>query len=121
MSAEGLWTIQFAQAEEDHGGIQISEEVNRGGNLVLVNNKVYGAGISFYFVGTYDESDAGISITINSTKYNDIVDSPFGPVNEARLIFMGTIDGDMMTLHGHIEDHPDKKIFIKAEKRSELN
>jgi len=40
MSAEGLWTIQFAQAEEDHGGIQISEEVNRGGNLVLINNKV---------------------------------------------------------------------------------
>jgi len=82
MSAEGLWTIQFAQAEEDHGGIQLSEEVNRGGNLVLINNKVYGAGISFYFIGTYEETDAGISLTINSTKYNDIVDSPFGPVND---------------------------------------
>jgi len=31
MSVAGLWTIQFAQAEEDHGGIQVSEEVNRGG------------------------------------------------------------------------------------------
>jgi len=121
MSAEGLWTIQFAQSEEDHGGIQISEEVNRGGNLVLISNKVYGAGISFYFIGTYEETEVGISLTINSTKYNDIVDSPFGPVNEARLVFMGTIDGNMMTLHGHIEDHPHKKIFIQAQQRSELN
>ena len=121
MSAEGLWTIQFAQAEEDHGGIQLSEEVNRGGTLVLINNKIYGGGISYYFVGTYEESDAGISMTINSTKYNDIVVSPFGPVDESRLIFTGRIENETMTLHGHIEDNPDKKMLIKAERRSILD
>ncbi len=121
MTAEGLWTIQCAQTEEDHGGIQISEEVNRGGNLVLIGNKVYGAGISFYFVGTYEESDAGISITLNCTRYNDIVPGQFGPANEARLIFMGRIDGETMELHGHIEDMPDNKLFIRAERRSVLD
>ncbi len=121
MSAEGLWTIQFAQTEEDHGGIQLSEEINRGGNLVLIGNKVYGAGISFYFVGTYEESDAGISITLNCTRYNDIIPGLFGPGDEARIIFTGRIDNDAMTLHGHIEDNPDKKLFINAERRSVLD
>ena len=118
MSAEGLWTIQFAQAEEDHGGIQVSEEINRGGTLVLTNNRIYGGGISYYFVGTYEESDAGISLTINATRYNDIVEAAFGPANEARLIFNGTIEGDTMTLNGNMEDEPDKKMIIRAERRA---
>jgi hypothetical protein len=121
MSAEGLWTIQFAQSEEDHGGIQVSEEVNRGGVLVLTNNKIYGGGVSFYFVGTYEESDAGISLTINATRYNDIVAAVFGTATEARLIFNGRIDGNEMTLNGNLEDEPDKRMIIKAERRTELN
>ena len=120
MSAEGLWTIQFAQAEEDHGGIQVSEEVNRGGTLVLTSNRIYGGGISYYFVGTYEESDAGISLTINATRYNDIVAGVFGQMDEVRLIFNGTIEGDAMTLHGNMEDEPNKKMIIKAERRATI-
>ena len=108
MSVEGLWTIQFAQAEEDHGGIQVSEEVNRGG-------------ISYYFIGTYEENDAGISLTINATRYNDIVAGVFGPMDEARLIFKGTMEGDTMTLHGNMEDEPNKRMTIKAERRTVLH
>ena len=118
MNAEGLWTIQFAQAEEDHGGIQVSEEVNRGGTLVLTSNRIYGGGISYYFIGTYEESDAGISLTINATRYNDIVAGVFGPMDEARLIFNGTIEGDTMTLHGNMEDEPNKRMIIKANRRA---
>ncbi len=121
MSAKGLWTIQFAQAEEDHGGIQISEEVNRGGILVFIDNKIYGGGVSYYFVGTYKEKESGISLTINCTKYNDIVTSFFGPLDEARLIFNGRIEGDLMTLHGNLEDEPNKKMIIKAERKTELH
>jgi len=120
MNAEGLWTIQFAQAEEDHGGIQVSEEVNRGGTLVLTSNRIYGGGISYYFVGTYEEKDTGISLTINCTKYNDIVSGFFGPADEARLIFNGRIEADTMTLQGNVEDEPDKKIIIKAERRATI-
>ncbi len=120
MNAEGLWTIQFAQSEEDHGGIQVSEEIHRGGVLVLTGNKIYGGGISFYFVGTYEESDAGISLTINATRYNDIVAAAFGASNEARLIFNGRIDGDEMTLNGNLEDEPDKKMIINAERRAAI-
>ncbi len=120
MSAEGLWTIQFAQAEEDHGGIQVSEEIHRGGILVLTNNRIYGGGISYYFVGTYEESDAGISLTINATRYNEIIAGVFGTANEARLIFTGRMDGDEMTLSGHLEDEPDKRMMIKAERRAAI-
>ncbi len=118
MSVAGLWTIQFAQAEEDHGGIQVSEEVNRGGTLVLTSNRIYGGGISYYFVGTYEESDAGISLTINATRYNDIIATSFGSSNEARLIFNERIDEDEMTLNGDLEDELDKKMIIRAERRA---
>ena len=120
MSAEGLWTIQFAQSEEDYGGIKVSEEIHRGGVLVLAGNKIYGGGISFYFVGTYEESDAGISLTINATRYNDIISISFGSSNEARLIFNGRIDEDEMTLNGYLEDEPDKKMIIRAERRAAI-
>lgn len=39
MFAEGLWTIQFAETEEQHGGLQVIEEINRGVSIVLVNGK----------------------------------------------------------------------------------
>ena len=118
MSAEGLWTIQFAQAEEDHGGIQVSEDVTRGGTLFLTNNRIYGGGVSFYFVGTYEESDSGISMTINVTRYNDIVSGIFGTANEARLIFNGRIEGDEMMLSGNLEDEANKKMDVKATRRA---
>ena len=120
MSVEGLWTVQFAKSDEEHGGLQIEEEVNRGGIFVLTGNRLYGGGISFYFVGTYKTTDSGLEITINATRYNDIVDGPFGTVNEARLIFIGKVDGDSMILHGHLEDEPNKKLVIKAERKTEI-
>ena len=121
MSAEGLWTIQFSQAEEEHGGMQVSEEINRGGILVFMNGRIYGGGISYYFVGTYQESDAGISLTINCSRYNDLVSGAFGDLDEARLVFTGRIEGDTMTLHGNLEDAPDMKMNVIAERKAELS
>jgi len=120
MSAEGLWTVQFSRSEEEHEGIQIEEQINRGGVLYLSNNRLYGGGISYYFVGTYSESASGISVTVNATKYNDIVAGPFGPVKEVRLIFNGRIDGNTMTLHGNVEDKPNMRMYVTAEKRVAL-
>ena len=120
MATEGLWTVQFSRSEEEHGGLQLEEQINRGGILVLTRNCVYGGGISYFFVGTYKENASGITITVNATKYNDIVTGPFGEMDEVRFIFNGTIDGNVMKLHGHVEDHPNKKMFITAEQRTEL-
>ena len=120
MAAEGLWTVQFSKSEEDHGGLQVSEEINRGGILVFTGNRIFGGGISFYFVGTYEETEAGVSITLNATKYNDLVVGPFGAVDEVRIIFKGTVDGDTMKLHGHVEDEPGKTLVIEAERRTEI-
>jgi len=80
-----------------------------------------GGGLSYYFVGTYKESGTNIEFTLNASKYNDIVAGPFGPVNEVRLIFKGVIDGNTMTLHGHVEDKPNNKLVIKAEHKTGLN
>lgn len=122
MSAQGLWTVQFTQTEEEYGGMQISEAMNRGGILVLMNNKIYGGNISAYFTGSYEETDTGISLTINGTRYNDIVAAgPFGVQDKARLLFKGRVKGDTMTLHGSLEQDPDKKLIIEAQRRSDLD
>ena len=120
MAIDGLWTVQFSKSEEDHGGIQLEEQINRGGILVFNRNRVYGGGISYYFVGTYKETSSGITITVNAMKYNDLVTGPFGTMDEVRFIFNGTVAGKTMKLHGHVEDQPDKKMFITAERRAEL-
>ncbi|MBM2830884.1 MAG: hypothetical protein HW411_1674 [Gammaproteobacteria bacterium] len=120
MAAEGLWTVQFSMSEEVQGGLQVEEEINRGGVLVLTGNRLYGGGISFYFIGTYKETSSGITITVNATRYNDIVTGHFGKLNEGRFIFNGTVAGKTMKLQGHVEDNPDKKMYITAEQRVEL-
>jgi len=120
MSAEGLWTVQFSKSEEEHGGLQVEEQINRGGIFILTGNSLYGGGLSFYFVGTYKTAGTGVEITLNATKYNDIVPGPFGAVTEARLIFKGEISGNSMTLRGHVEDEPNKKLVIKAERKTEI-
>lgn len=119
MKIDGLWTIQFAKSEEEHAGLQVEEQLNRGGIFVLSGNRLLGGGISYYFVGTYKVTGSNIEMTVNTTRYNDIVSGPFGPADEARLIFKGVIDGNSMTLHGHIEDKPSSKLIIKAEHRTE--
>lgn len=121
MAAEGLWTVQFAKSEEDYNGLQVEEQLDRGGVFVLSGNRLLGGGLSFYFVGTYSTSGLNIEITLNATRYNDLVIGQFGALNEARLLFKGTIDGNSMTLQGHVEDKPGNKLVIKAERRTDLN
>lgn len=118
MSVEGLWTIQFAKSEEEYGGLQVEEQLDRGGIFVLSGNRLLGGGLSFYFVGTYSASGSNIEITLNATRYNDLVSGQFGVLDEARLLFKGTINGNSMTLQGHVEDKPDSKMIIKAEHRT---
>lgn len=121
MNIEGLWTVQFARSEEELAGIRVEEELNRGGVFVLSGNRLLGGGISFYFVGTYKITGSNIEMTVNATRYNDIVKSPFGPFNETRSLFKGMVDDKKMTLHGHVEDNPQNKLVIKAEYRIGLN
>src|SRR3972149_6686919 len=119
MSVEGLWTVQFSKGEGEHGGILVEEKMGGGGIIVLTGNRMYGGGLSYYFVGTYKMTDANIELTIYATRYNDIVPGPFGPVAEVRLIFHGHVDGQSMILHGHVEGEPNKKLVVKAQQRTE--
>ena len=121
MKADGLWAVLLADTEEFYENMQVAEQINRGGTLVLINGKVYGGGISYYFVGTYEASDSTISMTISAQRYNDLVPGPFGVADEARLIFSGTIDENFMKLHGHLEDDKDKMIFINAQRQVDID
>ena len=121
MKADGLWAVLLSETEEFYENMQVGEQINRGGTLVLINGKVYGGGISYYFVGTYESGDATISMTLQAQKYNDLVPGIFGVVDKVRFILSGTIDENYMQLHGNLEDDKDKMIFIKAQRQVDID
>ena len=121
MKADGLWTVLVSDSEEFYENMQVSEQINRGGTLVLIDGKVYGGGISYYFVGTYESGDSTISVTIKAVRYNDLVPGILGIADEARFILSGAIDENYMKLHGHLEDDKNKMIFIKAQRQVDID
>ena len=121
MKADGLWTVLVSDTEEFYENMQIGEQINRGGTLILINGKVYGGSISYYFVGTYESGDSTISMTLQAEKYNDLVPGVFGIADEAKFVLLGTIDENYMKLHGRLEDDKDKMIFIKAQRQLDID
>lgn len=120
MAAEGLWTIQFSETEEFYENLQVGEEINRGGIIVLTNSKVFGGGISYYFTGSYETGDTTLSMKITAMRYNDLVSGIFGNEATSGITFSGTVNGDVMKLHGYLDDDKNKMIFIEAHKRAEI-
>ncbi|MFT5395657.1 MAG: hypothetical protein ACI85N_000844 [Gammaproteobacteria bacterium] len=121
MKADGLWTVLFSETAEIIENIPVAEQINRGGTLVLINGKIYGGGISYYYAGTYEYDDSTISMTIQVKKYNDLVPGIFGISEGAMFVLFGTVDGDDMKLHGHPEDDKAKLIFIKAHRQIDID
>jgi hypothetical protein len=117
MSPDGLWTIEFAGAQQEAGNVVVSERINRGATLVLTGGRVYGGGISYYFVGTYRMQDRGISMAITAKRYNTLVPEIFGDVDEARLMFSGKVLDNSMSLDGSVEGDMSKRLVITAQRR----
>ncbi len=60
-------------------------------------------------------------MVLNATRYNDLSEAAFGAGDEARLILNGLIDGEEMTLHGHLEDAEDKELHLIAKQQYTIN
>ena len=117
MQADGLWTVIFSRTEEVLKFTQLTEQQNRGGTLILTDGRVYGGGISYYFIGAYDFVAGRIHMNIQAKRYNDLVSSPFEDMNEARFVLSGTINGNQMRLHGHFDDDTNKRLYIEANRQ----
>lgn len=120
MNVEGLWTIQFSETKEFYENLQVGEQINRGGTLVFNEGKVFGGGISYYFIGTYESGDSTISISLKSTRYNDLVQGPFGDATEGNISLKGTINDNRMELHGFLDNDKSKMIYIFTHKRADI-
>ncbi len=120
MSAEGLWTIQLSETEEFYEQMQVGEQVNRGGNLVLINGQVLGGGISYFYTGIYVEEGDSISMKVKCKRYNDLTAGVFGDYDEASFSLSGTIADEKMKLHGFLEEDKNKMVYIEAEKKADI-
>jgi hypothetical protein len=121
MKVDGLWTVLFTETAEIIENMPVAEQINRGGNLVLINGKAYGGGISYYYAGSYESDDSTINMTIQAKKYNDLVPGIFSMPDEAMFNLFGTIDENHMKLHGHMENDKAKLLFIKAQRQIEFD
>jgi hypothetical protein len=120
MNIEGLWTVQFSKTEEFYENLQIGENINRGGTIILTNNKVLGGGISYYFTGSFESGNSTISMNITATRYNDLVSGVFGDDTTGSMTLTGIVNDNVMKLHGCLENDESKMIFIEAHKRAEI-
>jgi hypothetical protein len=120
MAIDGLWTVVFARSEEDRADIIVSEESSAGGVLVLTGGRVYGGGISYYYVGEFNLNDNLIEMSITAVRYNEFVAGLLGDVDMARLSFEGIVSDDAMKLDGYLEDDPDRHLTIVAEQRHQF-
>lgn len=117
MSADGLWTINFATAEESHKGLTVSEEINRGGILVISGGHVYGGGISFYYVGSCTEKQGELELDLQATRYNELVESAWGKYARIHLVARGKVQGDMLNLDVSVTENPGFKLKLTAQRR----
>jgi len=115
---QGLWTISFSAAEESHSGVVVREDIERGGVLVLLDGRVYGGGVSYFFVGTYSQKGPAIEMQVTAIRYNEIVTGIFGNEPQARLVFSGSVAAETIVLHGHLQDKPDQRLDLMAVRRS---
>jgi hypothetical protein len=120
MNFQGLWTVSFSAAEEAHMGITVREDIERGGVLVLLDGRVYGGGISYYFTGTYTGKGSAIEMQVIAARYNEIVAGIFGAQPRILLAFSGSVAGEKMVLHGHVQGSPDKRMDVMAVRRNIL-
>jgi hypothetical protein len=120
MALEGLWTVSFSTAEEEHANLVVSEEINRGGVIVFTGGKVYGGGISYYFLGNYTESGDVIQVGVKAIRYNELVSGMFGDVAELQMSFSGSASGDVLKLKGHLVDDPGRRLSIIAQRRQAI-
>ena len=70
MNFQGLWTVSFSAAEEAHKGITVREDIERGGVFVLLDGRVYGGGVSYYFTGTYTGKGPALEMQVTAARYN---------------------------------------------------
>ena len=115
---QGLWTISFSAAEESHAGVVVREDIERGGVFVLLDGRVYGGGISYFFVGKYSKKGPAIEMQVTAVRYNEIMTGIFGNDAEIKLVFTGSVAAETMVLHGHLLDSPGKRLDLMAVRRS---
>ena len=120
MTADGLWTVKFASTEESRGGLELSEELQRGGLFVITGGNLYGGGISYYFHGTCDTEGKQVNMDVEAVRYNDLVPGQFGDRDRLQILFSGTVDGDDMTLAGECPDVYGVKLRIEARRRKPI-
>lgn len=115
---DGLWTISFSTAEESYAGVVVREDIERGGVFVLIDGRVYGGGVSYFFVGKYSKIGPAIEMQVTAIRYNEIVTGIFGNESEIQLVFSGSVAAETMVLHGHVLDNPGKRLDLMAVRRS---
>ena len=114
---QGLWTISFSSAEESHSGVVVREDIERGGVFVLLDGRVYGGGVSYFFVGKYSQKGPAMEMQVTAIRYNEIVTGIFGNEPEIQIDFSGSVAAETMVLHGHVLDNPGKRLDLMAVRR----
>lgn len=95
-----LWSIKFGSSMHDFGS----------GVVVLDGDQVVGGDEGYYYLGKCTISEDSVSVLIAVTKHNLAIPSVFGNINSFNLTLNGNINGDIISLSGHVEERPHMQL-----------
>ena len=117
MEIDGLWTVRFTSVREQHAGLTVEEEVQRGGVIVIVNGRVLGGGISYYFTGGCTVAGDQVELDLRAIRFNDLVAGFFGAGAQVHLRARGKRQGDTMQLEAFVPGLENASIQLVATRR----
>lgn len=117
MDIDGLWTVMFTATREQHAGLTVEEEVQRSGILVIVNGRILGGGISYYFSGGGTVDGEIVELDLRAIRFNDLVPGFFGTGVQVHIKARGTLRGETMQLEAFVPGHANASIQLTAQRR----
>lgn len=108
---DGLWTIEFISTISRAGA----------GVIVLRDNRLLGGDNGYYYTGDYSVTNSIISGSVNVTRFNPLIISVFGDIDNFSLTFNGNLSEDD-TIEGTAsrEGMPDLRIQIRCKKKEDF-
>jgi len=106
---KSLWSVDFHSHDLSFGS----------GIVTFIENTVVGGDLSFYYVGTYSESNDELSAAVTITQFSPGI-SVFGQLKECTVIITGKRENSKISFSGYVDQRPELEVVAYMEKLTNI-
>lgn len=100
---DGLYAVHFKSSNDEGTGV-----------VAIANGSINGGDSGYYYQGTLDQNDQGLSTRLTVTKFNPLAESVFGPLDSFTLELSGPSSERGFELSGHLVEHSGHKLSVEG-------